>query len=98
MCNERKHMLRQVYDKIKSGDCATLDDIAKNYDPENHPEVVSRQTTSEMHYKNFMSLWNCAKPTDTISYEEFERFYHAISTTVLHDKDFANLLRCEWHI
>ena len=98
MCTERKQIVRQVFDKIRSGECATLDDIAKHYDPERHPEVVSGNCTPEVHYRNFLGHWGLERPSDSVSFAQFERFYHAVSTQIKEDADFCNLLRSEWHV
>jgi hypothetical protein len=98
MCSERKQIVRQAFDKIRSGDCATLDDIAKHYDPEHHPEVVSGNATPEAHYRTFLSHWGLEKPSDSVSLAQFESFYHPVSTQIKQDADFIKLLRSEWHI
>ena len=71
MCSDRKALVRQVYDKIRSGDNVSLQDIAKHYDPEQHPEVVKNNCAPEDHYRNFLALWNLQRPSDTTTFEEF---------------------------
>jgi len=57
MKQQRKDIVRRAYDKMRAGDCATLDDLAKAYNPVNHPDVTSGSETEETHYKHFLSLW-----------------------------------------
>ena len=47
MKQQRKDIVRRAYDKMKAGDCATLDDLAKAYNPVNHPDVTSGSETEE---------------------------------------------------
>ena len=57
MSSERKELVRHKYNKLKSGDCAILDDLAKHYNPVNHPDVCEKCVSAEGHYKHFLSLW-----------------------------------------
>jgi hypothetical protein len=98
MSSSRKALVRNAYNKIKSGDCATLDDLARHYDPAAHPDVLSGAEPAESHYKHYLSLWDAKKPTDQITYAQFEDFYFAISAAVPDDASFTRLLKAEWHI
>ena len=67
MKQQRKDIVRRAYDKMRAGDCATLDDLAKAYNPVNHPDVTSGSETEETHYKHFLSLWEAKKPSDKVT-------------------------------
>lgn len=98
MSLSRKELVRLAYNKIKSGAVATLDDLAKNYDPEQHPDVLNGSEASEAHYLHFMSSWDAKKPTDQVTLAEFEKFYQAVAALLPNEEEFTYLLRAEWHI
>jgi hypothetical protein len=94
-------LVRKAYNKIKSGDVVTLDDIAKCYDPTRHPDVTSGKEKAEAHYKHFISLFQsfgATKPADSITLEQFEQLYRALSSCYPDDKAFAAVIQAEWHI
>lgn len=65
MNETRRQCIRRAYDKIRCGKvCASLDDLAKSYDPTQHPDVTSGRETDEGHYKHFLSLFGATKPDD----------------------------------
>jgi len=97
MSSAKKAAVRTAYNKIKSGEYATLDDLAKNYDPTQSPNVLSGAETAEGHYKNFLSLWEAKKPADPVSYAQFEKFYQAASVTITDDATFTRILKAVWH-
>lgn len=90
--------MRRAYDKIKVGQTATLDDLARNYDPTLHPDVVSGKQTADVHYKHFLSLWDTKKPEGFITWTEFEEFYRAISSATESEDVFRQLVQQEWHL
>lgn len=95
---QRKELVRKAYNKVKSGDCASLDDFAKHYNPVNHPDVRNGVETAEGHYKHFLSLWEAKKPSDKITMLQFEDFYYAVSALIKDDYEFASLIQNEWRL
>jgi hypothetical protein len=79
----------------------TLDDIARNYDPTGHPDVISGHETADAHFKHFLSffrMFGAAKPSDAVSKDSFLQLYRAFSASLPEDKAFAALIKAEWRI
>lgn len=52
-------LIKKCYDKLdtKRDGSVTLDDIARVYDVNGHPDVLSGRKNEADAYKEFMSLW-----------------------------------------
>lgn len=98
MTAARKDLVRRAYNKLKTGDCATLDDLAKHYNPLNHPDVQNGSSTAEELYKHFLSLWPAQKPSDYVTLTQFEDFYYSYSAVCKSDAEFAAILHNEWRL
>ncbi|MEE6480639.1 hypothetical protein FKM82_012633 [Ascaphus truei] len=97
----RKAFVRKAYMKLdpnKSG-IVPMVDISKFYCAKKHPQVLARiSSEGEIKSAFLETLENACRNPNEVSYCEFEDYYEGLSTGILDDEDFINILRNSWGI
>ncbi|KAM6320771.1 calcyphosin-2 [Aegotheles albertisi] len=97
----RKAFVRKAYMKLdfnKTGSVSMVD-IRKCYCAKKHPLVLAGKATEEEIKSSFLETLgeSCSNPNE-VSYSEFEDYYEGLSTGIMDDDDFVNILRNPWGI
>ncbi|XP_067416022.1 calcyphosin-2 isoform X1 [Emydura macquarii macquarii] len=97
----RKEFVRKAYMKLdfnKTGNVPMVD-IRKCYCAKKHSRVLSGDATEEEIKSSFLETLadTCSNPGE-VSYCEFEDYYEGLSTGILDDEDFVNILKNAWGI
>uniref|UniRef100_A0A8C3JVN0 Calcyphosine 2 n=1 Tax=Calidris pygmaea TaxID=425635 RepID=A0A8C3JVN0_9CHAR len=97
----RKAFVRKAYMKLdfnKTGSIPMVD-IRKCYCAKKHPLVLAGKATEEEIKSSFLETLgeSCSNPNE-VSYSEFEDYYEGLSTGIMDDEDFVNILRNPWGI
>jgi hypothetical protein len=96
----RKNVIAMAYaklDKNRDGK-VTLDDIAKNYSAQKHPEVISGRKKPEDVYRAFMKNWNTEVADDIVTQEEFTDYYKDLSALIPNDDYFIIMVKNAWKL
>jgi calcyphosin len=75
-----------------------LEDIAKLYNVDAHPEVVSGAKNPEQVFIEFMSLWDTQKRDAIITFDEFCDYYTDISASIEDDGYFVEMMKRAWKL
>ncbi|XP_069713770.1 calcyphosin-2-like [Phaenicophaeus curvirostris] len=97
----RKTFVRKAYMKLdfnKTGNVPVVD-VIKSYCAKKHPLVLEGKATEEEIKSSFLEALkeSCSNPNE-VSYSEFEDYYEGLSTGIVNDDDFVNILRNTWGI
>lgn len=96
----RKNVVNMAYaklDKNKDGK-VTLDDIARNYSAQKHPEVLSGRKKPEDIYREFMKNWDTDIADDIVTLEEFTDYYKDLSALIPNDDYFILIVKNAWKL
>jgi len=100
MSNARMNVVTMAYaklDKNRDGK-VTLDDIAKNYSAQKHPEVIGGRKKPEDIYRQFMKNWNTEVADDIVTLDEFIDYYRDISALIPNDDYFITMVKNAWKL
>lgn len=95
---KRIQLITEIYENIvkpRNGKI-TLDEIAKMFNPEKHPDVLKKQKTPEEVYNTFMYKWDTQNPEALISKEEFIEYFLDLSACIESDEYFTEVLKSGW--
>ena len=74
--------------------------LKDNYNPKGHPNVISGKETDEEIYKQFIYTLdiycNIRNINENINYKQFVDYYNGISSSILDDKYFEDILNGVW--
>lgn len=107
MSDRRKAFVKQAFglmDTDGSG-VITLSDIKANYDAKGHPKVQSGQMTEDQALTELLEAFEGDHlgggehvGDGQVSFEEWERYYTAVSASIDEDDYFELMMRNAWHI
>lgn len=74
---KRLAIIESAYNIVKKilGNNTTLEEIAKIFDAERHPEVFTKVKTSKEVFSEFVASWDNIKPDYKVSFEEFLDYF-----------------------
>ena len=76
----------------------TLDDIARLYNVDFHPDVQNGRKSREEVYREFMSQWDTINRDGIITLEEFVEYFKDVSASVDSDEYFATMMVKAWKL
>lgn len=97
----RRTLMERAWGTLKKDPYGAVDTqlLTKTYNAANHPDVVRGARTEEDVKAEFRNAFSAAtNPSGSISQQEFEQFYSAVSATIEEDDTFAALMRGCWNI
>jgi Ca2+-binding EF-hand superfamily protein len=96
----RKAIVRTAYQKLDANrdGQVTLDDIAKVYDANRHPDVVSGRKSAEQIYLEFMRMWDTQERDSIVTFDEFSEYYADLSSAIDDDNYFITMMRNTWEL
>lgn len=95
---ELVHLAFQILDTDKSGQ-VELDEIREKYNASQHPEVIAGKKTQDEVLLEFMSAFEVDGETNgKVTRQEFQNYYHNVSSSIDGDDYFELMIRNAWHI
>jgi Ca2+-binding EF-hand superfamily protein len=93
-------VIRQAYDKLDVNRDGTvkLEDIAKLYNVESHPDVINGHKSPEQVFVEFMSQWDTQQRDSIITFAEFCDYYADISACIDDDTYFVEMMKSAWKL
>ena len=100
MNETRKRIVRQAYDKldVTRDGLVKLEDIAKTYNVDSHPEILSGRKNPEQVFIEFMSLWDTQQRDSIVTFDEFTEYYADISASIDDDAYFVEMMKSAWKL
>lgn len=75
----------------------TLDDIAKLYDINSHPDVRNGRKAGEA-YREFMAQFDTQVADGIITFDEFCDYFRGVSAAIEDDGFFAQMMKNAWKL
>jgi len=96
----RKRIIRQAYDKldVNRDGSVRLDDIAKLYNVDAHPDIINGNKNPEQVFIEFMSLWDTQKRDSIVTFDEFSDYYADVSAGIDDDVYFVAMIKSAWKL
>jgi calcyphosin len=97
----RRTLMERAWGTLKKDPYGAVDaqQLTSAYNAANHPDVVRGARTEDDVTAEFRSAFSPAtNPSGSISQQEFEQYYSAVSATIEEDDTFAALMRGCWNI
>lgn len=83
-------------DANKNGE-VTLDDIAKLYDVNAHPDVQKGRKAGET-YCEFLALFDTQVADGIVTFDEFYDYFKGMSAAIEDDAYFAQMMKTAWKL
>jgi Ca2+-binding EF-hand superfamily protein len=96
---DRLYWIKAAYNKLdanKNGE-VTLDDIAKLYDINAHPDVQKGRKAGEC-YREFLSLFDTQLADGIVTFDEFCDYFKGMSAAIEDDAYFAQMMKNAWKL
>lgn len=78
---------------------ARIHELQSSFHADGHPEVIRGNRTAKEVHADFMNAFNeKTNPDGTLTPQEFEQYYSAVSAAVEEDESFAALIRGTWKL
>ena len=75
-----------------------LDDIAKLYNADFHPDVIAGKATPKDVFMKFLSMWDTQTPDGIVTFDEFCDYYKDVSASVDEDEYFGAMMKSAWKL
>jgi Ca2+-binding EF-hand superfamily protein len=96
---DRLYWIKAAYNKLdvnKDGQ-VTLDDIAKLYDVNAHPDVKNGRRAGEC-YREFLALFDTQVADGIVTFDEFCDYFKGMSAAIEDDAFFAQMMKNAWKL
>ena len=96
----RQEVIDRAFVKFDSnGDgCVTAADLSTVYDASSHPLVIQGKMTQEEVFVKFLSSFGDKNQDGTITKNEWNDYYAAVSSSVDNDEHFVALMVSAWRL
>mmetsp|Transcript_28524 Transcript_28524/g.50650 ORF Transcript_28524/g.50650 Transcript_28524/m.50650 type:complete len:822 (-) Transcript_28524:1947-4412(-) len=101
--DQRRGLIVAAFSQLNmAGDgLASIDDVKRNFDPANHPDVrMGKKSSDEVLFEfldSFQLHHDQVNPGPTVDLKEFIQYYHNVSAAVDDDRYFELMLRNTWN-
>ena len=97
---DRQEIINQCFDKFDRDDNGSITsaDLRVVYDTSHHPKVRSGEMTSEEVFVEFLASFGDVNGDGTITKQEWDDYYAAVSANIDNDNHFIQLMRNAWKL
>lgn len=103
LSDQRKNLINAAFSQLNMArdGLVILDDVKRNYDPNNHPDVrMGKKTADDVLFEfldSFQQHHDLVNPGPTVDLNDFTQYYWNVSACVEDDRYFELMLRNTWN-